>query len=79
MSLYNGTPLTVSEMTDLSARAGEIVDQYNDKAAGLSGTAYSSGIRLWTTPDGPRLEFPKTLDDARRLARQARSRVSPSL
>ncbi len=75
MSRFSGTSITEQERAELVKTAGTIIDQYkepvadrfNDKAQSLTGTAYSSGLRLWDTPEGCKMEYPKTVEEARKL------------
>lgn len=75
MSKFSGTPISEQDRAELISMAGTILDQYkepvadrfNDKSASLTGTAYSSGLRLWDTPEGCKMEYPKTLELARQL------------
>ena len=75
MSQFSGTPLSKTERSELISQAGTIVAQFqepvagpfNQKAGNLTGTAYSSGLRLWDTPEGCKMEYPKTLEQARQL------------
>lgn len=68
MADYNGTAISSEDRETLIRGAGRILDQYNDNAAGLTGTAFESGLRLWDTPEGCVMEYPKTVAEARTLA-----------